>query len=72
MAKRGEWSAETKALTLKCVRDGMPAAMKNVDGRFALMGFLDGKIVLFDRSDIGRKTYYAAVEELLADGWAVD
>jgi hypothetical protein len=72
MDEKPQWSEEAKELTRKFVRNEMPAAMKSIYGRFALMGFLGGKVVLFDRRESGRKDYYDNVEELLGDGWVVD
>ncbi len=66
------WSDEVKALTRKFIKDGMIAAMKNIDGRFALMGYLNGKIVLFDRKDISKKYRFDNAEELIESGWVVD
>ena len=66
------WSEETKALTRKFVFDGMPAAMKKDDGSFGVMGYREGKIVLFDRKVIGKQYVYDNVEELIEDGWLID
>ena len=66
------WSDEVKALTRKFIKDGMIAAMKNIDGRFALMGYLKGEIILFDRKDISKKYRFNNAEELIGDGWVVD
>ena len=66
------WSEETKELTRKFVRDRMPAAMKHLDRQYAVMGYRETKIVLFDRTVPGREYLFDSVEELLDAGWVVD
>jgi hypothetical protein len=66
------WNESTKELTRKFVRDRMPAAMKKDDGSFGVMGYREGKIVLFDRKVVGKQYVYEDVQALLDDGWVVD
>ncbi|HHH72328.1 MAG TPA: hypothetical protein ENL04_00690 [Sulfuricurvum sp.] len=69
---RSIWSMEMKNLTRKFVRDRMPAAMKKDDGSRGVMGYREGKIVLFDRDVVGKQYVYDDAEALLDDGWVVD
>ncbi|WP_457596269.1 hypothetical protein [Hydrogenimonas sp.] len=69
--EKREWSEETKNLTHAFVEARREAMMKNIDGRFGLMGYLAERIVIVEH---GREEpiYYASVEKLLEDGWVVD
>ena len=71
-AKLKTWSDELQILTKKFIVDTMPAAMKNIHGQFGVMGYREGKIVIFDRTKVGKQYVYETSDALIDDGWAVD
>ena len=49
-----------------------PSGIAHLERQYAVMGYRETKIVLFDRTVPGREYLFDSVEELLDAGWVVD